>query len=199
MKTELKEQILNRIKHDKLTAFSCYDFTDLANYKTISKCIERLEDSYTIRRIINGIYCLNEQDKELSLPKLPSINDIAKCIARKNKWTICPTGSVSLNALGLSTQVPSSYIYLSTGPYKKYVIFDTQLIFKHTMSRELIDNSEQTTLLIQCIKVLGKDGVEFDMINHLKKMFSEQEKKTIIKETISIPSWIRNMILEICK
>ena len=75
MKTELKDLILKRIKEKNLKAFSCYDFTDLASYKTISKCLERLEDTKEIKRVHQGIYSLNLFDDVLNLPVLPSIDD----------------------------------------------------------------------------------------------------------------------------
>ena len=81
MKTELKKLILQRIRDKKLKAFSCYDFTDLASYKAVSKCLERLEESQEIKRIIQGIYSLNLFDDLLNLPLLPPLDDILNCLA----------------------------------------------------------------------------------------------------------------------
>ena len=89
MKTELKDLILKRIEEKKLKAFSCYDFTDLASYKTISKCLGRLEDTKEIKRVHQGIYSLNLFDDVLNLPVLPSIDDVVNCLSRKHKWIIC--------------------------------------------------------------------------------------------------------------
>lgn len=38
-----------------------------------------------------------------------------KAIARKYNWTIAPSGNTALNLLGLSTQVPSKWKYVSYG------------------------------------------------------------------------------------
>lgn len=199
MKTELKNQILRRIKACNLKAFSCYDFTDLESYKAVSKCLERLEDSKIIIRIIQGIYCLNRFDDVLSLPILPSIDDVVSCLSRKHVWFICPTGVTALNIMGLSTQVPASYIYHSSGPYKKYLIYGTPVIFKRTMSRELISYSNKTLLLIQCIKEIGKDNITDDEILILKKRLSQNEKRIALQETTAVQSWIRKIIVLICE
>ena len=199
MKTELKELLFKRIKENNLKAFSCYDFTDLASYKTISKCLERLEDEKEIKRIIQGIYCLNSYDKVLSLPVLPSIDDVVNCLARKHKWIVCPTGNVSLNLMGLSTQVPASYAYLSSGPYKNYSIYETPVSLKRTMTRELIDYSYKTLLLIQCIKTIGKENITESDILSLKNRLSSSDKTKALQETTSIQAWIRKTIVLICK
>ena len=199
MKTELKKLILQRIRDKKLKAFSCYDFTDLAAYKAVSKCLERLEESQEIKRIIQGIYTLNLFDDILNLPILPSIDDIVNCLARKHKWIICPTGNTALNIMGLSTQVPSSYSYLSSGPYKSYLIYDIPVSLKRTMARELIDYSYKTLLLIQCIKAIGKDNITVEEIIILRNKLNPIDKRRALEETPILQAWIRKIVVLICK
>ena len=199
MKTELKKLILQRIRDKKLKAFSCYDFTDLASYKAVSKCLERLEESQEIKRIIQGIYSLNLFDDILNLPILPSIGDIVNCLARKHKWIICPTGNTALNMMGLSTQVPASYSYLSSGPYKSYLIYDIPVSLKRTMARELIDYSYKTLLLIQCIKAIGKDNITEEEIIILRNKLNPIDKRRALEETPILQAWIRKIVVLICK
>lgn len=199
MKTELKATILNKIKKENLKAFSCYDFTDLSSYKTISKCLERMEDNKEITRITQGIYCLSTFDEYLNLPVLPSINDVAKCLARKHKWIIAPSGNLALNLMNLSTQVPANYVYLSSGPYKEYKIYEINVSFKRTTTREIIDYSEKTLLLIQCIKAIGKNRIDEKTINNLRKQLSSKEKEKALNESLTIQTWIRNIIVLICE
>ena len=51
MRTLLKGLMMLRMEYDGYKAFSCYDFTDLAPYKTVSKVLERLEDEGIIRKL----------------------------------------------------------------------------------------------------------------------------------------------------
>lgn len=199
MKTELKTLILQRIRDKNLKAFSCYDFTDLAAYKAVSKSLERLEKSQEIKRIIQGIYSLNLFDDILNLPILPSIDDVVNCLARKHKWIICPTGNAALNMMGLSTQVPASYSYLSSGPYKNYLIYDIPVSLKRTMARELIDYSYKTLLLIQCIKAIGKDNITEEEINILRNKLNPIDKRRALEETSILQVWIRKIVVLICK
>lgn len=199
MKTELKTLILQRIRDKNLKAFSCYDFTDLAAYKAVSKSLERLEESQEIKRIIQGIYSLNLFDGILNLPILPSIDDIVNCLARKHKWIICPTGNAALNMMGLSTQVPASYSYLSSGPYKNYLIYDIPVSLKRTMARELIDYSYKTLLLIQCIKAIGKENITEEKINILRNKLNPIDKRRALEETSILQVWIRKIVVLICK
>lgn len=199
MNNTLALLILKRIKHDKQSAFSCYDFTDLAPYKTVSKCLERLEDNHVISRIMPGIYCLYQFDLEMNLPILPSVDEVATCIARKHQWTICPAGVLALNMMGLSTQVPAAYEYLSSGPYKKYTIYGIPVSFKRTMVREIQNYSYISMILVQSVKALGDGRISEQDIQCLQRKLSSKEKQMVLNETTHVQVWIRKAIMSICK
>lgn len=199
MKTELRQQILKRIKSDELKSFTCFDFTDFASYKTVSKCLERLEDEKLLYRIGMGIYCLNQYDDVLKIQILPSIDNVVHTIAKKNNWTICPTGNAALNMMGLSTQVVASFTYLTSGPYKEYLILNNKICLKRTMGRELIGHSLKTNLLIQSIKALGKENITQENIDVLSSKLTLKEKEKAVQETPLIQTWIRKIVLKVCE
>mgnify|MGYP003571356642 CR=1 FL=1 len=199
MKTELKCLILEKISSENLKAFSCYDFTDLASYKTISKSLERMEDKGEIIRIIQGIYSLSAKDDLLKIDILPSIDEVAICLARKHRWFICPSGNLALNIMGLSTQVPANYVYLTSGPYNEYEIYGTKVRFKRTKNQEIVNYSYKTLLLIQCIKTLGNDNINDSIIELIRNKLSLQDKEIALKETLMTQSWIRDVIVRVCK
>lgn len=198
MKTEVKNKIISKIKHNNLNAFSVYDFLEYGNYKTISKTLERLVKNDVMIRVITGVYSLKQMDNELNLPILPSVDDVCLCIAKKNNWIIGPDENKALNDLGLSTQVPAKYVYLSTGPSRKYFIYNTEVVFKKTSFRYLFGLSEISQLLVQSLKALGKNNISMSNIKYLKNNIDEKDKKIILSETTFVQPWIRNYILDIC-
>ncbi len=50
---------------------------------------------------------------------MPSIEQIAETITRRDKARIVPTGIYALNRLGISTQVPMNIVYLTDGVTRK--------------------------------------------------------------------------------
>lgn len=199
MEEALKDLILRKINEENLTAFSCYDFLDFGVYKTISKCLERMEDNGEIRRIIPGIYDLNVIDRFFGEVPSPSIEAVANALAREYMWDICPSGSMALNMFGLSTQVSASYTYLSSGPYREYQIGNIKLKFKHTSNREISTYSLKTSMLIQAIKEIGDLNIIPDIIKKLSRSLTSKEKQNVLLETKNLTTWIRNTIEEVCK
>jgi hypothetical protein len=73
------------------------------------------------------------------------------------------------------------------------------VLLKRTMTRELIDYSYKTQLLIQCIKTIGKDNLTREEVAALKNKLSDIDKKKALEETTVIQAWIRKVIVMICE
>lgn len=199
MKTSLKDLIIIDINSKNLKVFCAKDFIHLAESKTINKSLERLVLSNKIRRVLTGIFYISKYIEILNDYESPSIDEIAKALARKNNWAITPTGNVALNKLGLSTQVPSKYLYLSSGTYKKYQIGNAELQFRRTNNRELFKYSEETNLIIQAIKTLGKNNITENDINRISIRFESSKKNAILEESKTTSMWIYEIIKKICE
>ena len=124
----------------------------------------------------------------------PDYAALAAAIARNSGWTIIPCGDIAANDLGLSTQVPAVWSYVSTGPYRTYVVGRMRLEFKHTANRELFNMSRKSALCVQAIKAMGKAGVTLDIIKRLSLVLSDREKKSLVSETSHTTSWIYDVI-----
>lgn len=199
MKMSLQNLILDKIEDEQLGAFTASDFLELARHAAIRKALDRLEDSNQIRRIIRGVYDRPRINRRFNMPEPPRIEDVAYAIARQYNWYICPSGNFALNKLGLSTQVPARYVFVSNGPYVSYIIEGVRLIFKHTTSREITRFSYITQLVIQAIKAIGRRNISQDDIIYLRKRLSYKDKDDLLVEGRRTSIWIYEIIKEICE
>ena len=188
--SEIKNKILNRVGEQKYGAFTSSDFVDIDNYKAISKTLERLEDEKIISRARRGVYYLTKYNDVLGIEEAPDINDVALAIARQFNIVIIPSGNYALNIIGLSTQVPSKYIYITNGPYNEYDVGNNKIYFKHSTSREITDIPYKILISIQAIKTLGKDNIDENVKNKISCFLSENDKKYIRNNNLRITSWI---------
>ena len=194
----LNQRILTKIDKEQFKAFTAKDFIEMTNIKTINKNLERMEKDGTIRRIITGVYDVPDFSVLLNEYAVPSITDVAYALARANNWKICPSGTNALNYIGLSTQVPSQYIFVSSGPYKDYKIGNLSLIFKRTNNRLMFDSSLETAILIQAIKAIGRNNITINQSDTVKEFYNNEETvKTILKESRFATAWIYETIRKI--
>ncbi|HGK7714899.1 TPA: DUF6088 family protein [Streptococcus pyogenes] len=188
---------------DKINSFDSHkvffanDFLDVASNATVRQILKRLADEDKIKRVIYGFYYNPRYSELIGEYEAVSIHELALAIARKYNWNIAPYSSTALNLLGLSTQVPTHYKYISSGRYKEYKIGDTVLEFKKVNPGEIANMSLKTATVIQAIKSLGKENITNEVIQKIRENLNEKERIDLMNESKSVPAWIYEVIRKI--
>lgn len=194
-------QIENKIKKSKRgKIFFLDDFADLGTPDAIKKSLQRLTNSGLLARLANGIYWYPKKEKELYGIKIsgkPTLDEIAKAIAKRDKARIVPTGLHALNLLNLSTQVPVNVVYLTDGTTRKINIGNGKgILFKHTSEvKRLAYKSEYLMLIVSAIREIGKDNITNEQLTIIKGHFSNITKQEFETDIKLIPVWIRKIFL----
>ncbi len=194
--SEIKKEIQNA----KIgTVFVPIDFALITDKKTASVSLSRLEKEKIVLKIMRGIYYKAEYNDFLDEYVAPQADAVAHALSRNYGWTIVPCGDTALNLLGLSTQIPAAWVYVSDGPYKEYTYNQTTIKFKRTTNKEISKLSYKTALIVQALKALGNNSINDLVITKLKNTLTEEEKKTILIEAKAVTSWIFEYIKMICR
>ncbi len=180
-------------------AFSKKDFVDLGNHKAIDMALIRLSKKGTIRRVLRGIYDYPKYSKLLEQYLSPDIDQIAQALARKFGWKIQISGNTALNVLGLSTQVPTKYLYYSNGRDKIYEIENIELIFEKTILSDIGLKYPESELIVQAIKALDKRILTMAEKKKIRDYFSLEKHARILKDTQYTTSWVYEIIKSIFK
>lgn len=192
------EKISDKINDfDSNKVFFANDFLDIASYETARKILNRMVKEGKIKRVIYGFYYNPRYSELIGEYEAVSIHELALAIARKYNWNIAPCSSTALNLIGLSTQVPTHYKYISSGRYKKYTIGDTVLEFKKVNPGEIANMSLKTATVIQAIKSLGKENINSEVVQKIREYLTEEEISDLMDEAKSVPSWIYEVIREV--
>ena len=192
--------IRDRINRSDIgTVYVAVDFVDISDKTSVNAYLARLVDEGLIRRVLRGVYDKPEYNDFLEEYVAPSPDKVANALARNFGWTIVPCGDTALNLLGLSTQVPAEWVYVSDGTYKKYTYDNTTIEFKRTTNKEVSKLSYKTALTVQALKALGKEKIDDTVINRLTKLLTADEKKTMLEEAKAATSWIYEYIKLICR
>ena len=194
------EQVKKRVQSAKDgSVFIPSDFFDIAEAAKINMCLDRLEGTGELQRMMRGIYVKPRYSALLNKNAPPRSDDIAKAIARNYGWTIVPCGDTALIMLGLSTQVPAVWLYVSDGPYKIYEAKGMTLKFKHTDNKnEIIQISYKTALAVQALKALGKSNVTDKELRSISKLLTENEKAQMLAEAKRVTAWVYEFMRKIC-
>jgi hypothetical protein len=196
----IDDKILARIKKcGRGKEYFSSDFASYGEAKSVSKALERLVGSQTLIRIARGIYYYPKIDKKLGLGVLyPSLDSVAQSIAKRDKARIVPTGLYALNRLGLSTQVPMNFVYLTDGTPRRIKVGNGKgILLRHTAPKNLAYQNELAMLIAFALKEITKDRVRPEHLDRIKFLLQQQSKKQIMDDARLMPAWIRSIIMRL--
>jgi hypothetical protein len=196
-----EKKVLSRVYgNGRGYAFSSNDFIDKLSINNIDKALSSLTKKEQIRRVARGIYDYPKYSNLLKKELSPDIEQVARAYARKFNWKIEVSGDTALNILGLSTQVVGKYTYLSNGPNKLYKLNNgTTIEFKKSSLKNIGFKYKESSLIVQALKVLGKDRIDEIIIKDIRKQIEESKFSKILNDTKSSTVWIYETIKKICK
>ena len=187
-------QVLDKVKRNpRGTLFFVDSFAKITNTKSANKALERLVKSGELERVAQGIYVRPVIDDHIG-KVLPSIEEIAVAIAKRDRATIVPTGSYAMYKLGLTTQVPLNIVFYSDTSARKIKIGKQIITFKKASSKNLSFIGEISMLAIQALRTIGKDKVTEDEIKQIKKILKNENPKHLQHDLLLAPVWIRKLI-----
>ena len=193
------EKIVARIGNGDGRCWSSSDFAEFGSRLAISQALSRLEKRGELISPFRGYYCVPRRSKLLDELLPPDYKELAYAIARHYGWQVLPCGDILLNELGLSTQVPVKYSFVSTGPYRDYDVDGTSIEFKHSANREMFNMSAEVATVVQAIKTLGVNGMTDVCCSRLREVVLRIGAEKVVREAKGTTSWIYEMILKLAK
>jgi len=193
------QNISNKIKTEILSKrkgkiFFLNDFEKFGSKNTIRQTLFRFCNENFLIRLSAGIFLYPKVDKHIGII-YPSIEEIAKEIAKREKARLIPTGVYALNALGLSTQMPMRVVFLTDGtPRVINIEGKASIKFKKTIPKYLALSGRIMTLVIFAMKEIGKNQISEDQLSKIKKILEQEKTKTIEQDIKLAPEWIAILI-----
>lgn len=185
--------------HGRGWAFSPSDLTGRFSRQQTDNLLSELVRQGRIRRLARGIYDYPRYSDPLRKELGPDINQVADAYARKFNWRIEASGETALNLLGLSTQAPASYTYLSDGPSRSYDIMGSRLTFKKTALKDIGFKHRESSLIVQALKALGKAHITTEVTEKIRAQTDPRNFNKILKDTRNTTGWVYETIKEICR
>ncbi|PHS69285.1 MAG: hypothetical protein COB23_06605 [Methylophaga sp.] len=204
----IEEQLISRIYgNGRGWSFSKKDFSRLGDSSSIDRTLSRMAEKGLIRRVMRGLYDYPAYSTLLKTTLSPDIDQLAHALARKFGWQIQISGNAALNLMGLSTQVPTQYIYLSDGPSKTYQVGNIDVHFKKIHFTQLGLKYSQSEILVQAIQALGNRSLLEDERQKIyayllsssseKDVLSQKVIERTLKDTQYVTSWIVRNIRQV--
>ena len=164
----------------------------------VGQILSDLARKKIIHRLSRGIY-LKTKETRYGLV-YPSIEKIARAIAKRDKANIVATGATALYVLGLTTQVPMNAVFLTSGSKREIRIGERTIKFKNAAPRTFLIRGTQTRMIVQALKAIGEKNMSVEYMTRISSLILRQaEMETISNDLKAMPVWVRRIFVKTLK
>ena len=169
--------------------------SDFPEYHTefVGSILSELTAEGMLVKIAHGIYAKPRKSKFGVV--LPSVDKVVQAIAVRDNAEVLPSGMTALNALGLSTQVPMNYTYLTTGSERTLNLSIRKVVLERGVPKNFCYGTRLISLLVQALKALKKENVGEEELNIIQQLvLKEADKEALVKDVDMMPAWMKRII-----
>lgn len=195
------EQIRNMIKScPRGSIFFPEDFSFVGSVKLVNTALTRISDEGMIVRLAPGIYCYPKIDDKYGMGQLmPSIDEIAHAISKRDKSRIVPTGTYALNILGLSTQLQTNVVYYTDGSPRRINVGNGRgILFKRSSEmKRFAYKSELMQLIVSALREIGNGKITENELDIIANRLKEVGDVDFNNDIALAPAWVQKLLKEI--
>ena len=159
----------------------------------VGSVLSELTNEVILVKIAHGIYAKPRKSRFGVV--LPSVEKVVQAIAIRDNAKVLPSGMTALNSLGLSTQVPMNYTFLTTGCERTVILSSRKVVLKRGVPKNFCYSTRLASLLVQALKALKKDNVGESELKIIRQLVSkETDKETLIKDVDMMPAWMKRIV-----
>ena len=190
-------QIMKRIQgRGRGSVWTPKDFLDLGSRAAVDQALGRLVQRGMLQRLDRGVYSYPKVSPTLG-PLTPSPDAVAQAVAKATGSKLQVSGARAANALGLSTQVPSSSVYLTDGPSRTVRVGRHTIQIKHAPAKQLHGAGTRAGMAFQALRYLGRDGVDAQVVRKLGSELDARDKQILRRAARQVPDWMRPVVDQI--
>ena len=187
--TNLRERIVSMPED---TVLFRSDFPEY-HFEYVGGVLAELTVDGVLVKLAQGVYAKPRKSRFGMV--LPSVQNIIQAIATRDNAEVLPSGVTALNALGLSTQIPINYTYLTTGSERTVKLSDRQVILKRGVPKNFCYGTRLAALLVQALKTLKQNNLNQEELQTIQSLIDkEPDKVTLAKDVDKMPAWMKRIV-----
>lgn len=185
----LRERIL-RQKDGKVIFIDFFDNYQEGHVRNILMELTR-ED--VLVRLSKGVYYKPVRTRLGIL--YPEVEEVISAVAKRDHALILPTGNTAMYQLGLTTQIPMNYEFLTNGAARKLKIDNRTITLKHGVANNFAFKGKLMPVVHQAMRAIGAANIDETMLGQILNLLQANPEPRTIKHDIQLlPAWERKII-----
>lgn len=166
-------------------------FLHLGSRSAVQRGLSRLVVDKELFRVARGFYVAAVAGR--FGVRIPAPEKVVRSLANALGEVTVDHGARAANKLGLSTQVPVRYGFLSTGRSRELLIGNTTVLIRHAPRWVMALGATGAGDAVRALEWLGPHSAA-EVVSKLQKLLPEREWSALVNAQDSFPAWIGNAI-----
>ena len=159
----------------------------LGNRAAVDQTLSRLVARDALLRTARGLYVLPIKGK--FGVRAPSTKALLEHLGEQTGETIVSSGAVAANRLGLTTQVPTQEIYLTSGRSREMRLGNRVVTLRHAKTWELSLAKRVAGEAIRALGALGPLEIQNALVK-LRQTLPPEEFQALTQAAGQVPTWM---------
>lgn len=167
------------------------EFLHLGSRVAVDQAFSRLSKAGKLMRVARGTYVAPVSSRFGS--RAPAPGKVVKAMAEQSGETIAPHGASAANALGLTQQVPTREVYVTSGRTRKLKLGRSELLVKHAPRWMLALGNGPAGAAVRALAWMGPTHAGRSLAA-LHRTLPATEWQTLTSARAILPSWMAQAI-----
>src|ERR1700730_8830697 len=188
----IAENILSQAKTLPEGALSsAKEFLHLGSRAAVDQALTRLEGRKELMRLVRGLYV--RPVKTRFGMRAPSAEKVVEGIAATRAETVVAHGAAAANSLGLTTQVPTKLVYLTSGKSRRLKLGAQVVEMKRAPPWMLLPSHRGAGEAVRALAWIGEQRAS-EALTALKHKLPQSTIDELIAVRPALPGWLSKSI-----
>jgi len=188
------ENILNEAKTlPEGALISAKEFLHLGTRAAVDQALARLKQREELMPLYRGVYV--RPVKTRFGMRAPAPEKVVEAIAATRAETVVPHGAAAANALGLTTQVPTKLVYLTSGKSRTFKLGAQAVEMRHAPQWMLLPSHPQAGQAVRALTWLGEHRAP-EALAALKQKIPQLAFNELAALRPALPEWLSKSITQ---
>lgn len=186
------ERILSEVKTlPEGALIRAKDFLHLGGRAAVDQALKRLKERKELMSIDRGVYV--RPVKTRFGTRAPSADKVIENFVATSAETVVPHGAAAANALGLTTQVPTKLVYLTSGKSRTLTLGAQIVEMKHAPQWMLLPSHRAAGEAVRALDWIGEKRAA-EALTVLKRQLPSSTVNELIAVRSALPEWMSRSI-----
>ena len=184
----LRESILRHARtHPEGVPLTAKGLLHLGSRAAVDQALSRLARRGELLRVGRGLYALPVEGPFGA--RAPSPHKTVEALAAQRGERIASSGAMAANVLGLTTQVPVTPEYLTSGPSRTLTLGRQRVRLHRSPPWQLVLSGRRSGEVVRALAWLGPERAGA-ALQQIRRSLSTEERRELAGVTAQMPGWL---------